>query len=97
MVDCFEMRDLPQELKSDHPNYPNHPSTPETVQKTNFYNFHPMSMKFCIKVTFGGIQLIVDQGQYMVSSIFMSRTELKIPSWTKKKGTADHILTLIDY
>ena len=25
--------------------------------KANFYNFHPKSMKFCMEVTFGGIQL----------------------------------------
>ena len=33
---------------------PYHP--PKQVRRANFYNFYPMSMKFCMEVTFGGIQ-----------------------------------------
>ena len=38
-----EMRDFSQELKSD--------------QKAKRLTFHPMPMKSCMEVTFGGIQL----------------------------------------
>ena len=37
------------------------------VQRANFYNFHPISMKFCMEVTFGGIQLNFTQRCQMVS------------------------------
>ena len=56
---------LKKKIKSDHPNPPNPPTgyhSPTQVRKANFYNCHPMSMKLCMEVTFGGIQLIVDQG-----------------------------------
>ena len=37
---------------------PNHPTTPpKRGQKANFYNYGLMSMKFCMEVTFRGIQL----------------------------------------
>ena len=42
----------PQEKKSEPP-YP----PPKQVRRANFYNFHSMSMKFGMEVTFGGIQL----------------------------------------
>ena len=38
--------------KSDYPNPLYHPL--KQVRRVNFYNFHSMSMKFCMVVTFGG-------------------------------------------
>ena len=49
---CSELRDCPQEKKSDHPYHPT-----KQVRRANFYNCHPVSMEFFMEVTFGGIQL----------------------------------------